>query len=556
MNDQVEAILFDMGGTLRSSEKVDPTSKGQVVKQIMELIEAENSLAEFTQLLGERGQAYVTWARNTCIELNEDDLWTQWMLPDFPIEKIRSVAIPLNQLWREASGIRIVFPEAREVLLELFRRGYRLGLISNTTSSVEVPHILDEMNLSGCFETIILSCDIGIRKPDLAIFLEATDRMGIQPQKCAYIGNLWERDVVPSRQAGFSITCLLRDPKDPDSQVTNDPVKEPDFHIDNLTELWDIFPPRKHEEVQPTYQTSLSTMWAMDNYPRLSDFFEGARRLGFSAIELNHLIDSSMLEGINLSQYKFSSLHEPCPADHSTDELKKRDWLISSTDEKNRRLGVQAIRRSIDLAHQLNVPIIVTHCGTISNLSGLEKKLRHLFNDGVGESEEYQEVKQYFMEGRAKLTGPHIDAVKKSLLELLEHANQFNIKIGLENRYHYYDIPSLEEMGELLALGSPDQLGFIYDVGHAQTLDRLGFFPHEEWLHRYASRIIGAHLHDVIGINDHYAPGLGEVDFKMVTSYLPENCTKVLEIHGGNSYQQIKNGLSFLVEQGCINQIN
>lgn len=556
MIDQIEAILFDMGGTLRSCEKVDPASNEQVVKQIMELIEAESSLVEFTQLLSERGQAYATWARSTNIELNEGELWTQWMLPDFPTEKIRAKAIRLNQLWREATGIRIVFPEAREVLLELYRRGYRLGLISNTVSSVEVPLILKEMNLSGCFEVIILSCVVGRRKPDPAIFLEATERMGILPQKCAYIGNLWERDVVPSRQAGFSLTCLLRDPKDPDSQVTNEPTKEPDFYIDNLKKLWDIFPPRKKEEVQPAYQTSLSTMWAIENFPKLTDFFEGARRLGFSTIELNHLVDASMFEGIDLSQYIFSSVHEPCPVDYSTDELKRRDWLVSSPNEENRKLGVQAIKGSIDLAHQLNVTIIVTHCGTILTLSSFEKKLRCLFNTGVVDSEEYQEVKQIFMESRAKLIGPHMDAVKKSLLELLDYASRFNLKIGLENRYHYYDIPSLDEMGELLNLGSPDQLGFIYDVGHAQTLDRMGFFPHEEWLRRYASRMIGVHLHDVIGINDHYAPGLGEVDFKMVASYLPENSYKVLEIQGGSSYQQIKAGLSFLVEQGCIRQIS
>ena len=62
------------------------------------------------------------------------------------------------------------------------------------------------------------------------------------------------------------------------------------------------------------------------------------------------------------------------------------------------------------------------------------------------------------------------------------------------------DIPTLDEMEVILALAGPDQLGFIYDVGHAQTQDRLGFSPHEGWLKRYANRIIGAHLHDVIGI--------------------------------------------------------
>src|SRR4030042_250970 len=97
---------------------------------------------------------------------------------------------------------------------------------------------------------------------------------------------------------------------------------------------------------------------------------------------------------------------------------------------------------------------------------------------------------------------------------LIKYALQFNVKLGFENRYHYMDIPIIDEMEELLCLADPGQLGFIYDVGHAQALDRLGFFPHSEWLTRYSARIFGTHLHDVIGVSDHFAPGLGEIDFK------------------------------------------
>ena len=107
-------------------------------------------------------------------------------------------------------------------------------------------------------------------------------------------------------------------------------------------------------------------------------------------------------------------------------------------------------------------------------------------------------------------------------------------------------------MGELLTLASPDRLGYIYDVGHAQAMARLGFFPHEEWLRRYSSRIIETHLHDVIGVSDHHAPGLGEVDFEMVASYLPENAIRTFELQPTNSPEQVKAGLKHLVEFGCI----
>ena len=556
MKNQIEAILFDVGGTLRSSIKKDATSKLEVVRKIIDLLGADTSPQEFNELLTERTKAYRRWAKETLIDVNERELWTRWMLPDWPVDQIAGIAMQLNGLWREATGDRIIFPESKEIVLELFRRGYRLGLVSNTTSSVEIPQLIRELELTGCFETMILSCVVGMRKPGPAILLEATKRMEIESAKCAYIGNLLHRDVQASHEAGFAKVIIRRDPEIFTEHQATYPDLVADEYIDNLRELLDIFPARQSKkEDKPVYRASLSTMWAKNNFPKLPDFFEAAGRMGFSHIELNHQIDSSMLDGIDLSQYRFSSVHEPCPADISTDELKNRDWLISSPDEDNRNRGVEAIKRSIDLAHQLHALVIVVHCGMVSTDLSIERELRKLFDAGRTETDKYLELKQNLIKRRGSLIGPRLEAVKKSLLELLDYAAPFRIRLGLENRYHYFDIPSPDEMGELLALAGPDQLGFVYDVGHAQALDRLGFYPHEEWLRRYASRMIECHLHDVTGINDHHAPGLGEIDFDMIAPYLPDGAIRTFELQVTNSPEQVKAGLKFLVEHGCVKPI-
>lgn len=552
MTNHIEAILFDMGGTLRGSGKKDNASKVEGARQILELLNADASPDEFAQLLTERSKAYIRWARETLTELNERELWTKRMLPEWSPEKVGELALQLNQLWRDATGERIVFPETRGVIVELFRRGYRLGLVSNTVSSVETPRALDELEITGCFETVILSSVVGTRKPDPDILLEATRRMEIDPKRCAYVGDRLNRDVEAARRAGFAQVFIRRNENFSVHQAKY-PELVADGYIDNLKELLEIFPTRQiGKEWSPGFEASLSTMWAKKNFPKLSDFFEAARRLGYTRIELNHQIDTAMLAGIDLSKYQFSSIHEPCPSDVSTDELKKRDWLISSPNEDNRKRGVESIKRSIDLAHQLHAPIIVVHCGMVSSDLSFEKELRKLFDAGKTETDEYHKQKQNLIMRRARFIGPCFEAVKKSLLELLDYAARFRIRLGLENRYHYFDIPTLNEMGELLILADPDQLGFIYDVGHAQALDRLGFFPHNEWLRRYSSRMIGAHLHDVKGVNDHLAPGMGEVDFDMVASYLPDDAYRTFELQAANSPEQVKAGLKYLVERGCI----
>jgi sugar phosphate isomerase/epimerase len=305
----------------------------------------------------------------------------------------------------------------------------------------------------------------------------------------------------------------------------------------------------------PIYDVSLSTMWAKHNFASLSEFFMAARALGFNKIELNHQITSAMLKGINLKQYQFSSIHEPCPADISVELLKQRDWFISSQDEECRRQGVLAIQRSIDLAYDLGTPIVVVHAGNVHANLSLEKRLRALFEAGKDRTDEYLSLRKEMIKDRASLAEVRLEAVKKSLLELLSYAARFSIRLGLENRFHWLDIPTLNEMEILLELGGPDQLGFIYDVGHAQALARLGFFPHEEWFKRFASNIIGIHLHDVRGVVDHYAPGLGEVDFDRVAVYLPREAFRTCELQPSNTVEQVKNGLEFLVRHHCVRSL-
>jgi sugar phosphate isomerase/epimerase len=182
----------------------------------------------------------------------------------------------------------------------------------------------------------------------------------------------------------------------------------------------------------------------------------------------------------------------------------------------------------------------------------LEGELRALLEPGIVQSDEYLDIKFQCIQSRKDLAGPRLQAVKKSLNELIKFADQFQVKLGLENRYHFMDIPSIDEMGELLNLAESTRLGFIYDVGHAQALDRLGFYSHEDWLQRYSSRMFGSHLHDVIGVTDHYAPGLGEIDFKFIANFLPETAFRTFEMLPGNTLAQVNVGLDLMIETGCI----
>jgi sugar phosphate isomerase/epimerase len=83
-------------------------------------------------------------------------------------------------------------------------------------------------------------------------------------------------------------------------------------------------------------------------------------------------------------------------------------------------------------------------------------------------------------------------------------------------------------------------------------MDRLGFMPIMEWLEKFGSRISGVHLHDVRGLEDHISPGLGDVDFNLISKYIPNNAVRTLEIKGINDINDIHSGLEVLGKASLI----
>ncbi len=296
------------------------------------------------------------------------------------------------------------------------------------------------------------------------------------------------------------------------------------------------------------FDIALSTMWAIGQFPSLANFFEAGKSLGFARFELNHAVNSAMLTGLSLDG-TITSVHEPCPADIPVPELKRRNWLISALDEQDRRQGVLAMQRSIDLAHRLGAGVVIVHAGKVDINPALEAELVALYKAGKADQPEYKQAREQLIAVRAAQAGANMAAVRRSLIELADYAAPKGVRLGLENRFHYHEIPLPDELEELLDLGCGETVGYWHDVGHAQVLQNLGLQSHEEWLRRFATRISGVHLHDVVGVDDHLAVGLGQMDWDMVARYLPVSALRTCEFQPANSPQRVAAGRQWLIDR-------
>jgi sugar phosphate isomerase/epimerase len=73
-------------------------------------------------------------------------------------------------------------------------------------------------------------------------------------------------------------------------------------------------------------------------------------------------------------------------------------------------------------------------------------------------------------------------------------------------------------------------------------------------LRRFAGPIAKVHLHDIVGLRDHLALGLGQVDWDMVARYLPSGAVRTCECRSHNSSHELAAGLELLVEKGCVHK--
>lgn len=569
MTDQIQAICFDVGGTLRATVK-NRESNLDYVRNLQSFLGAEGEPEDFLILLRKREKEYRKWCKKTLLELPETELWTRFLLPDFPRDFVWQNAVTLNQMWRSSRNNQI-FPDAVNTIKTLAERGYKLSIVSNTTSSIEAHALLADNGLTEYVDPVILSCVVGSRKPHPSMFLQAARGMGVLPQNCAYVGDNLARDLIGAMQAGFGSVVIINmngyqtDEYDPDDDFQAETITEtkPKYRIGCLGELLKIFhgvDGTVSKEIEPNqpemlYDISLSTMWSADQEMPFSETFALARKLGFTGFEFSNKVTPCLYQEWDRNKYYVATIHDPCPSEFGYTELKRQDISLSSLDENHRIKAVDNLKRSIDLAVRLGSRLVVVHCGSVHCDHSRDTKIREWYLQDRSGTLEYIQLQQDYIADRDQHKQPHLNQVLRSLEEMIAFARGSGIDIALENRNRYHDLPLPDEMETFLQLCDEPWLGFQYDVGHAHNLEVLGMVGKGEWLRRFHHRLIGMHLHDVNCLQDHLAPGMGEIDFSSLSPYLVDGVLRTLEVSPDCTTDQISHGLEVLVVHGCVKKV-
>jgi putative hydrolase of the HAD superfamily len=130
------------------------------------------------------------------------------------------------------------FPPTHRALITRLARRYRLGIVSNFDYAPTAHWILERERVAGLFQAVIVSADVGWRKPKPAIFEAAFRRLEIGPTDALFVGDRADIDVVGAKAVGMAVAWL-----NPSGEPAPPGLPAPDHELKSLAELERILAP-------------------------------------------------------------------------------------------------------------------------------------------------------------------------------------------------------------------------------------------------------------------------------------------------------------------------
>jgi len=134
------------------------------------------------------------------------------------------------------TGIRL-FDDVLGTLRELRERGFRLGLITNASKSVEI--VIETTALSAYLDCIVVSSHVGVRKPAPAIFTMALEKLGLKAPACVFVGDGNDGELDGAHRVGM-ITVRIDRGRGKYVATRDSSLQSVKHTIRSLSQIWDV----------------------------------------------------------------------------------------------------------------------------------------------------------------------------------------------------------------------------------------------------------------------------------------------------------------------------
>jgi sugar phosphate isomerase/epimerase len=300
----------------------------------------------------------------------------------------------------------------------------------------------------------------------------------------------------------------------------------------------------------------ISTCWWHNRVKQGDEIAREALELGLDGIELEYRITETQFRQMRpqlKKDLKVMTIHNifPFPESFPNEKPSGDLFLLSAPDKVERLRAIEYSIRTIEHAHDLGAKVVILHLGRVDMPNPIFEIRALLEKDNTHPDERLAFIKKQRSERRS-IHQRHLDAVLFSLDALNREAEQKGLFLGIENRYHLHEIPDFDEIETILKQFRGGSIRYWHDVGHAFAQENMGIIPQKDLLTAYSEMLIGVHLHDAEGLDDHRAPGQGEIDFREVKSFLKPSHIRILEVHSTVGKRDLLEGIQTLKSSGIV----
>jgi FMN phosphatase YigB (HAD superfamily) len=150
---------------------------------------------------------------------------------------------------RLKAGLNVFFQDfvvslkLRPYALKLLRKAsdnFKVGLVSNFTYAPAIYASLRKLQINSYFNAVVVSEDVGWRKPHRTIFDQALQMLHAKPEEAVFVGDSPKEDMEGAKNAGMR-TVFVCSGLNTSSDLEKHGVK-PDLVVSSLKMVYDEFP--------------------------------------------------------------------------------------------------------------------------------------------------------------------------------------------------------------------------------------------------------------------------------------------------------------------------
>lgn len=238
----VSAIGFDLFNTLVTAE---PLTLDEGVYRLIASLQEDGFELEpepFRESHRRAAHGFLRESRETGRETH-NSLWISAALNDFGYQ----IAPDDPRVARAVDAYFSAFVEhcrlipGTHALLDNLRQVYPLALLSNFTHGPAARAIIEKLGLPPFFQVLLISGELGFRKPHPSVFSTLSAQLDIAPEKILFVGDDPDADVSGAKEAGLIPvwTTCVRDQNLPNAaSILPKETEVPDTTVPRISS-WD-----------------------------------------------------------------------------------------------------------------------------------------------------------------------------------------------------------------------------------------------------------------------------------------------------------------------------